>query len=60
MPTQPAKIAVTNQKGGVAKTTLSINVAGATAAAGCTTVSKNTASNSSADCAPVRRRSLTT
>ena len=34
MPAQPAKIAVTNQKGGVAKTTLSINVAGATAAAG--------------------------
>lgn len=34
MVSQPAKIAVTNQKGGVAKTTLSINVAGATAAAG--------------------------
>jgi len=34
MSAQPAKIAVTNQKGGVAKTTLSINVAGATAAAG--------------------------
>lgn len=34
MTSQPAKIAVTNQKGGVAKTTLSINVAGATAATG--------------------------
>jgi len=34
MPAQPAYIAVTNQKGGVAKITLSINVAGATAAAG--------------------------
>ncbi len=34
MPAQPAKVAVTNQKGGVAKKTLSINVAGATAAAG--------------------------
>jgi chromosome partitioning protein len=34
MPSQPAKIAVTNQKGAVAKTTFSINVAGATAAAG--------------------------
>jgi chromosome partitioning protein len=34
MPAQPAKIAVTNQKGGVAKTTLSINAAGAAAAAG--------------------------
>lgn len=34
MTPQPAKISVTNQKGGVAKTKLSINVAGATAAAG--------------------------
>ena len=34
MPAQTAKIAVTNQKGRVAKTTLSINVAGATAATG--------------------------
>ena len=34
MPAQPAKIAVTNQKGRVAKTTLSITVAGTTAAAG--------------------------
>ena len=33
-PTQPAKIAVTNQKGRIAKTALSINVAGATAPAG--------------------------
>lgn len=31
MSSQPAQIAVTNQKGGVAKTTLSINVAGVTA-----------------------------
>jgi len=34
VPSQPAKIAVSNQKGGVSKTTLSINVAGATAAEG--------------------------
>ncbi len=34
MLSRPAKIAVTNQKGGVAKTTLTINVAGATATAG--------------------------
>lgn len=34
MPSQPAQIAITNQKGGVSKTTLSINTAGATSAAG--------------------------
>ena len=41
MTVQPAKIAITNQKGGVAKTTLSIHVAGATAAAGYETLLNN-------------------
>jgi len=34
MISEPVKIAITNQKGGVAKATHSINVAGTTAAAG--------------------------
>ncbi|WP_082224574.1 AAA family ATPase [Halolamina rubra] len=41
MPAQSAKIAVTNRKGGVAKTTFSINVAVATPAAGYETLLNN-------------------